>query len=397
MVSPFECHNGSIDVDQGGTQRSAGIGHRQCVFALNSGREAWRLWLAEWLVYTGAVPVTRDDVARRAGVSVATVSYVLNSGPRGVSEDKRQRVRRAVEELQYRPNAIARSLRARRTFILGLVVPDTANPYFAQLSRAVEEAAAGRGYQVVVSNAAERPDREAAQIEALLRLQVDGLLWVPADLRGAARQARAPSIPTVLIDRALPSRGSGRAADVISSDHVAGGRLAAAHLIGLGHQRIAVLAGPEDHLHARQRLRGAREALSAAGLSLPSSQVAYGDFDYPSGAAIAARWAAQPAGSRPTAIICGNDAMAIGALSALAGAGVRVPADVSVTGYDDVPQAAYTVPPLSTVAQRAGDIAVQAVERLLSRVESPAAAARPAQTILPVRFIERKSTAAAPG
>ncbi|HEX2326479.1 MAG TPA: LacI family DNA-binding transcriptional regulator, partial [Chloroflexota bacterium] len=129
--------------------------------------------------------VTRDDVARAAGVSVATVSYVLNGGPRPVSEERRRRVLEAVASLDYRPNAIARSLRARRTRILGLVLPDSANPYFAALSHAIEEAATERGYQVIIANAAERPEREAGHIEALLRLQVDGLFWIPADLRRA--------------------------------------------------------------------------------------------------------------------------------------------------------------------------------------------------------------------
>src|SRR3954453_14811764 len=130
--------------------------------------------------------VTRDDVARHARVSVATVSYVLNGGPRGGSEEKRQRVLAAVAALGYRPNAIARSLRARRTNILGLVLPSSASPYFAALSLAIEEAAAARGCQVVVANALDRPEREAAQIEALLRLRVDGLVWIPADVNATS-------------------------------------------------------------------------------------------------------------------------------------------------------------------------------------------------------------------
>ncbi|MGH2368573.1 MAG: LacI family DNA-binding transcriptional regulator, partial [Chloroflexota bacterium] len=195
-------------------------------------------------VYTEAMPVTRDDVARAAGVSVATVSYVLNAGPRGVSDEKRQRVLQAVAELGYRPNAIARSLRARRTNILGLVLPNSASPYFAALAHAIEEAAAARGYQVVVSNASDSPEREAAQIEALLRLRVDGLVWIPADLRSTERHAaRAvrPDVPTVQVDRALA--GGGDSYDVVVPDNAGGGRLAADHLVALGHRRVAVVAG----------------------------------------------------------------------------------------------------------------------------------------------------------
>ncbi len=337
---------------------------------------------------------------------------------------------RAVAALGYRPNAIARSLRARRTRILGLVLPDSANPYFAALSHSIEEAAEARGYQVVVANAAERPEREATHIEALLRLQVDGLFWIPADLHWSApsgdsapggesgpggdpvlaspaRLAGRPAgVPTVQVDRSItPPVGEGGAQDfdVVEADNVSGGRLATEHVLGLGHRRIACLAGPAGHRHAQARLQGFRETLAAwwaAGAVrgdgvAPPPYVAHGGFDYASGATIAARWCALPAAERPTAIVCGNDAMAIGALSAIARAGLRVPADISITGYDDLPQAVYTIPPLTTVAQPAGAIAAAAVERLLSRIECPEKALLPVHTILPVRLIVRESTAAA--
>ncbi|HET7768996.1 MAG TPA: LacI family DNA-binding transcriptional regulator [Chloroflexota bacterium] len=333
--------------------------------------------------------VTRDDVARRAGVSVATVSYVLNAGPKPVSADKRRRVLEAVTQLGYRPNAIARSLRARRTNILGLIVPDSANPYFARLSRSIEDAAAERGYQVVVSNAAEDPEREAAQIEALLRLQVDGLLWVPADL--SASHAGAPEgVPTVQVDRALPPSEAEPAGDVIESDNALGGRLAAEHLLELGHRRIAFLSGPAEHLHTIERLRGAREAASEAGVEL---EVRHGDFGYRSGYEAGRAWFSLPPAERPTAVICANDAMALGALCAAAEAGVRVPADLSVTGYDDIAQARYTVPPLTTVAQPLDEMAREAIDRLLVRVGPKAERPEPVRRVYPVKLVVRNSTA----
>ena len=345
--------------------------------------------------YDGAVSsrsVTRDDVARRAGVSVATVSYVLNAGPKPVSADKRRRVLEAVTQLGYRPNAIARSLRARRTNILGLIVPDSANPYFARLSRSIEDAAAERGYQVVVSNAAEDPEREAAQIEALLRLQVDGLLWVPADL--SASQAGAPEgVPTVLVDRALPPSEAEPAGDVIESDNTLGGRLAAEHLLELGHRRIAFLSGPAEHLHTVERLRGAREALARAGVE---PEVRHGDFGYRSGYEAGRLWCAMTAEARPTALICANDAMALGVLCAAAEAGVRVPADLSVTGYDDIPQARYAVPPLTTVAQPLDEMAREAIDRLLVRVGPKGERPEPVRRVYPVRLIVRASTGRLP-
>lgn len=335
--------------------------------------------------------VTRDDVARTAGVSVATVSYVLNAGPKPVSADKRRRVLEAVAQLGYRPNAIARSLRARRTHILGLIVPDSANPYFARLSRSIEDAAAERGYQVVVSNAAEDPEREAAQIEALLRLQVDGLLWVPADL-SASKSGAPEGVPTVQLDRALPAVEGEELGDVIESDNTLGGRLAAEHLAGLGHRRIAFLSGPAEHLHTVERLRGATQALNMAGIE---PLVRHGDFGYRSGYEAGRAWCELPKGERPTAVICANDAMALGVLCSAAELGVRVPGDLSVTGYDDIPQARYSVPPLTTVAQPLDEMAREAIDRLLVRVGPQAEKPAPVRRVYPVTLIERSSTARA--
>jgi LacI family transcriptional regulator len=339
------------------------------------------------------MPVTRDDVARRAGVSVATVSYVMNNGPKPVAAATRRRVVAAIEALGYRPNAIARSLRTRRTRILGLVLPDSANPYFAKLARAVEDAATARGYQVVVSNAAEDLTREARVIEALLRLQVDGLVWIPADLRAVRHDVTLPPVPTVQLDRALSMSIETPLCDVVGSDNVAGGELAATHLLDLGHRRIAVLSGPRGHAHADDRLQGACASLEKADVQLPGSHIAYGDFSYAAGAMHAQTWLSLPAGERPSAVICANDAMAIGVLSAAAGWGVRVPEDLSVVGYDDVPQATFTVPPLTTVAQPLEEMAIQAVNRLLFRVERPDNATTPEYRVLPVRLILRRSTA----
>jgi LacI family transcriptional regulator len=345
--------------------------------------------------YDGAVPpgsVTRDDVARRAGVSVATVSYVLNAGPKPVSAEKRQRVLEAVSQLGYRPNAIARSLRARRTNILGLIVPDSANPYFARLSRSIEDAAAERGYQVVVSNAAEDPEREAAQIEALLRLQVDGLLWVPADL--SASHAGAPEgVPTVQVDRALPPAEAEASGDVIESDNSLGGQLAAEHLLELGHRRIGFLSGPAEHLHTVERLSGARHALGRAGIE---PEVKHGDFGYRSGYEAGREWCAMRKTERPTAVICANHAMALGVLCAAAEAGVRVPHELSITGYDDIPQARYSVPPLTTVAQPLDEMAREAIDRLLARVGPKAEHPAPVRRVYPVTLVVRASTARLP-
>jgi LacI family transcriptional regulator len=318
----------------------------------------------------------------------------LNGGPRGVSDEKRRRVLDAVRALGYRPNAIARSLRSRRTNILGLVLPSSASPYFAALAHAIEEAAAARGYQVVVANALDLPEREAAQIEALLRLRVDGLIWIPTDVpsgEGRSEPPVRPDVPTVQVDRALSGPAEGY--DVIVSDNAAGGALAADHLLALGHRRVAVVSGRHEHLHARQRLAGARRRLEESGVDLPASWVAYTDFSYGAGADAAARWLALPEQERPTAIVAGNDRTAIGVLSAAAQAGVGVPEQLSVVGFNDVPQAAFTVPPLTTIAQPLVDIGAAAVARLLARIETPNEAPPPTVTRLPVHLVVRASTA----
>ena len=342
----------------------------------------------EKVYYTGGVPVTRDDVARAAGVSVATVSYVLNGGPRPVSEERRRRVLEAVAELGYRPNAIARSLRARRTRILGLVLPDSANPYFAALSHAIEEAATARGYQVIIANAAERPEREAAHIEALLRLQVDGLFWIPADLRwpggsrGGSRSRRAGPCPTVQVDRTAAGRRTspGRAGGP-------GRRWTSwrpTTWAGAGWPRRTCWTWGTGAWPAWPGRRGTATPRPACRASArPSAGPAWRPPGGPRRLRLRFRGGHRravvrlPQEQRPTGIVCGNDAMAIGALGAIAGAGLRVPQDVSVTGYDDLPQAPYTVPPLTTVAQPVGDLATAAVERLLARIERPQEA-RPA-------------------
>ena len=338
--------------------------------------------------------VTRDDVARAAGVSVATVSYVLNGGPRGVSDEKRRRVLDAVAALGYRPNAIARSLRAKHTHVLGLVLPSGASPYFAALAHAIEEAAAARGYQMVVANALDRTEREATQIEALLRLRVDGLIWIPADVRAGKRHpvpAIQLDVPTVQVDRVRP--GTQGQYDAVVSDNEGGGALAAAHLLALGHRRVAVISGRREHHHAQQRLAGARHQLARAAVELPARWVEYTDFSYAAGAAAAAAWLAVPPSERPTAIIAGNDRTAIGALYAASQAGVRVPDQLSVVGFNDVPPAAFTVPPLTTVAQPLDEIGSVAVARLLARIETPQLAPQPATVQLPVKLVVRASTA----
>jgi len=334
---------------------------------------------------------TISDVARRAGVSTATVSRVL-SGIGQARPDTRARVLAAARDLGYRPSGVARSLKLRRTRTIGLIVTDITNPFFPQLVRAVEDAAREREFAVLLCNAAEDPEREAGYLEVLAGRRVDGIVVASAGLgaRQAAWIARAP-LPVVLVNAA-----AGASVPTLLSDNVGGARLAVDHLIALGHRSIGHVAGPAGNAAAPDRLAGARLALEAAGLGADRLAVAEGDGHVAGGARATAELLAADPGL--TAVFAYNDLSAIGALRALRAAGLRVPADVSVVGFDDVDLAAYADPPLTTVAQDIASLGRRAAERLFELVDGDArpASAGAGPTVLPVRLVLRGSTAPPP-
>ncbi len=302
---------------------------------------------------------TIADVAARAGVSTATVSRVL-AGVGRARPETRARVREAARALDYRPSEIARSLQRRSTQTLGLVISDIENPYFPQLVRSVEDAARAAGFSVLLCNAADDPDREAFYLDLLVDRRVDGLIIAASSL-GVRHSAwlGAPPVPVVLVNTAAPDIGL----PAIMSDNELGGRLAAAHLLGLGHTRFAYLMPPPRHVDAPERLAGVRLALSEAGVDPDGITVTCGDPVVGGGeSATLALFDDAPA---TTAILAYNDLMAIGALRALRRCGRRVPTDVSVVGFDDVAFAAFVDPPLTTIAQRTDAMGIWAVDRLV--------------------------------
>jgi DNA-binding LacI/PurR family transcriptional regulator len=317
------------------------------------------------------VPVTIGDVARLAGVSTATVSRVL-SGVGGARPATSERVVAAARDLGYRPSGIARSLKLRTTRTLGLIVTDIENPFFPQLVRAVEDAAQADGYALLLCNAADDPEREAAYLDLLVDRRVDGVIIAASSL--GARHGEwlaAPPLPVVLVN----APGSEVALPSVTSDNRSGGRIAAEHLLALGHRRIGVLTAGPRNPDASLRLAGISDALLGAGLD-------------PLGLATAAGEATVTGGERAmallldrapqlTGILAYNDLMAIGALRALRAAGRRIPEDVSVVGFDDVQLAAYLEPPLTTIAQATADMGRWAVERLRDLLAARLAALRP--------------------
>ena len=329
---------------------------------------------------------TIREVAERAGASVTTVSHVINE-TRYVSDEVRQRVLEAMRALNYRPNALARSLRMGQTHTLGLILPDSANPFFAAVGRAVEASAFQLGYSVILGNTQGDPRREEQYIDVLSKKQVDGIIFVATgDQEASLNFLRSHAMPVVVVNRDV----SALEVDLIYTDNFQGGALATQHLLSLGHRRIACIAGASDRTPGADRVDGYRHALEEAGLAYDASLVQAGDYQPASGLAVTQALLARPA--PPTAIFAGNDLMAMGALRAAVEAGCRVPADLSVIGFDDIELARYTNPPLTTIAQDKAEIGAQAVRRLVDRIHSKSIPYQ--RSVLPTRLVLRESTGA---
>ncbi|MFH9611093.1 LacI family DNA-binding transcriptional regulator [Streptomyces sp. NPDC017448] len=321
------------------------------------------------------------DVAAEAGVSVATVSRVLNGHP-SVSQEARTRVLAAVEALGYRPNAVARSLRTAQTRTLGLVISDVLNPYFTELARFVEEEARALGYSVIIGNADERPDLQDHHIRTLIDRRIDGLLVSPAD--GGTpliRDVALSGTPMVFVDRWIP----GIDVPVVRADGTGAVRDLVAHLHGLGHRRLAIIAGPAATTTGDERVAAFRDALRELGIALPDSYIGQGDFQAASGRRATERFLdlAEP----PQVVFAADNLMALGALDAIRARGLRVPDDVGLAAFDDIPWFVHTDPPITAVAQPAADLARAAVRALADRIEGRA----PQSVTLPARLVVRRS------
>lgn len=300
------------------------------------------------------------DVARHAGVSAGTVSRVLSGEP-SVSPALVEAVEKSIAELGYRPNKLARGLRRQRTQTLGFVVPDITNPFFAELALSVEVAAAEQGYNLFLGNSRNSSETEWEYLQNLLDHQADGLIVVPAEeTRGLPLTLR--TTPVVVLDREIPDRH----VDFVGVDHQAGAREIVQYLAGLGHRVIACIAAPEGLGVGDQRYAGYAEVaaplLKEAGLR-PEAYVARGPFSFEAGVEVARSLLSLD--PPPTAIFASNDQQAIGAIRHCQSAGLTVPDDVSVAGFDDIPLAALVTPRLTTVRQPIDLIGARAVEYVL--------------------------------
>ncbi|HYI53850.1 MAG TPA: LacI family DNA-binding transcriptional regulator [Microlunatus sp.] len=331
-------------------------------------------------------PPGMHDVARVAGVSHQTVSRVLNDHP-SVRPETRERVQAAISQLSYRRNPFARALVTRRTHTIGVLAPASNLFGPASLVIAVEQAARSHGWYVSLASLSDfDPPSVATAIDHFLGQQVDGLVVVaPVPSAVEACSAAALGVPTVMVATDTePAAGF----DVVAIDQEQGARDAVRHLLALGHPGVAHLAGPTDWLDAAARLRGWQRELSAAGLAAPA--VLAGDWSAVSGYRVGQELVAA-GGHRPTAVFAANDLMAIGLIRALVEAGVSVPGQVSVVGFDDIDAAGFTLPPLTTVRQDLVTLGRLGVERLLARISG----AEPADPVRqPPELVVRASTAA---
>jgi LacI family transcriptional regulator len=332
---------------------------------------------------------TLRDVARLAGVHPATASRALNEATRSlVTAATVQRVAAAAEELAYRPNPIARGLRTSRSFTIGVVIPDLTNPLFPPIVRGIEDTLNRSGYGALAMNTDNDPARERNAIETLRAREVDGFITATARRDDKALEELIDSgIPVALVNRRLPDRR----VPVAGVDDREGIRHAVAHLAELGHERIAHIGVSRGLSTGNERYEGFVEAMSAMGLDPDPDLIALAEsFTEPEGARLCG--ALLDAGRGVTAIVAGNDLIALGCYDAMHERGVACPAEISVVGFNDMPFVARFSPPMTTIRIPHYEMGVAAAELLLERIESPDAP--PREVLLQPALVVRGSTAA---
>jgi len=306
--------------------------------------------------------VTLERVAKAAGVSPSTVSRILN-GTAVVSEFKKSAVEAAIAKLGFVPNPVARGLAGGRTFSIGVITQAIDSPFYGMALSGIEQELDRVGYSALYVSGDWNAKEEAKCIDMLRSRRVDGIIVLTGRLTDRALKECAKSVPVVVTGRSL--KGTGLYS--LNSDNFEGGRLATRHLIDLGHRRIVFIRGVENHPDANERLRGYRSALESAGLEFDPALVVPGDFREASGLNAVNQLLAQ--GTAFTAVFAANDQMAFGAALGLYRHGLRVPDDVSLVGFDDLPVSTYTLPPLSSVHESAYELGCLAAISILQLID----------------------------
>lgn len=328
--------------------------------------------------------VTIKDVAKLARVSISTVSRVINNSDHPVNLETRNRILEAVEELGFYPNAMARSLQRKHTQTIGLIIPDISNPYYPRVVRGVEDVAQKKGYTLILCNTDRSRERTQEYLRVLREKRVDGIIFTGGGAVEEAAQENffdQQNIATVLIGRHKTNLPSVRV------DNVQVARKACDYLVKQGYHQIIMIAGPESSITARDRLRGYRQSLTANGITLKKEWIIRGDFEFESGYEAIAKLPPFDA-QEGMAILAQNDLMAIGAIKALQEKGIKIPEEVAVIGFDNIPLASYISPKLSTVAVPAYELGATAMRVLVELLEGKKV---PQVTIMDAELIIRQS------
>jgi DNA-binding LacI/PurR family transcriptional regulator len=330
---------------------------------------------------------TIDDVAKHAGVSIATVSRVLNGGG-GVGDETRKRVEAAMAALDYQPNPAARSLRSNRSRIIGLLVSDIQNPFFAGLIRGVEDEALRHEYSLILCNTNESPQREQQYLDVLYTERVAGVIVVPTREQlgeDTLKRFRERGVPVVAVDRRVKDRD----VDAVLTDNLRGSYEGVAHLIANGYRRIGVITGPLSVTTGRDRLEGYRQALREAGIALDPALERSGPFTVASGRESAAQLLdLTPA---PDAIFATNNLLTLGTLHAVHDRNLSVPGDVALVGYDDIQWAELGTVSLTTIKQPVYELGSTAALRLFHRMNNPTAQSRHEIILAPTLLVRGSS------
>ena len=340
------------------------------------------------------MPPTIKDIARRAGVSHSTVSRALRGSPL-ISEETTRRIRKTATEMGYYPSAVARSLKTNSTQVLGVVVSSIDDPFFGEILQGIEETAQSNGYSLFIAASQSDPSREKRIVKALVEHRVDGVIICSTSFStGQRRELLANGRPIVVVN----NQSTEKHRNSIYHDDMDGSRQVTHHLIELGHRRIAYLGNSQSGRTNLDRLAGFREEMNAAGLAVVDSFIYQVPGGGPENADTALRhFLSLP--ERPTAIFCYNDMLAIGLLRGLQQAGLHVPKDFSLAGFDNITFSGYTNPPLTTFDQPKRFIGAEAARLILTLLQASKNGSRTNQTnirVLKGRLLVRASTAAPP-
>jgi LacI family transcriptional regulator len=328
---------------------------------------------------------TIHDVAKKAGVAPITVSRVINDSGY-VSEAMRERVDAAIEELGYVPNVLARSLKSKRTNTIALIFTDITNPFFNILARGVEDTAHASGFNVFFCNTDEDQEKENTYIKLVLQKQVDGILLVPASIDSSSiEMIKGQDTPLVVVDRRCPSGN----VDVVRGDSFGGAFQLTELLINLGHRHISILSGPIEVTTAEDRMAGYRKAMHENGLA-EYIDCHYGRFTQESGKMLTHQIFQRD--RKPSAIFAANNLIAIGSLAALGELGLKVPDDVAVVSFDEIPETLTPAPFLTVVNQPPYDIGRKAAEILIERIKKDNLNEDFQEIVFPVNLIKRASS-----